>query len=544
MRNIYAEKAISQIPRLLSLEDRNPLSKTYGCFDRTYWLDKAIDFPSAIYQFAVHSLALVYTHKFPKNIYFKNEKIKNWCLAGIDFWTKIQKNDGSYDEFYPNERGWAGPTGFLLYAMMESYKLLKSEFPKDLREKFFRAAKKSAKYLIKYDEHGILANHHAVAMLAVYSAYDILKEDWILEGYTKKFEFFKKLNYPEGWSLEYDGVDMGYLSATVSFLGKIYKMNPDPAILNLAKKSIDFTSYFVYPNKFYAGTIGSRQTSHFYPHGYEIFSRQIPLAGKIADKMLEGLEEGRLVPPEIMPDRYLAYRVPEFLLAYLDYKPRKSKITDLPHERKPFQKYFTQAGIFIKRDKDYYMIVNLNKGGIIKVFDVRSKKLVHNDCGILGRLKGRKLVTSQWVDKDYKKEVKEDKVIISGHLHQVPEKMPTPFKMILFRTALLSLGRNTRMAYKLKGIIRKMMITKSKRVPIKFERKISFKDKISVEDKIIILKNDKFESLMIGDEFSVRYVPQSLYFQNQELDVKGFNVHNDYLNNLNKKREIILNRKI
>jgi len=58
LRTVYAQKAISQIPRLLSFQDRNPLSPTYGCFDRVYWLDKAIDFPSAVYQFAVHTLAL------------------------------------------------------------------------------------------------------------------------------------------------------------------------------------------------------------------------------------------------------------------------------------------------------------------------------------------------------------------------------------------------------------------------------------------------------------------------------------------------------
>jgi len=48
LRNIYALKAVTQIPRILSLEDRNPFSKTYGCFDRRFWLDKAADFPTAL----------------------------------------------------------------------------------------------------------------------------------------------------------------------------------------------------------------------------------------------------------------------------------------------------------------------------------------------------------------------------------------------------------------------------------------------------------------------------------------------------------------
>ncbi|MCK5559390.1 MAG: hypothetical protein KAJ51_02310, partial [Thermoplasmata archaeon] len=144
LRNAYAEKAIPQVARIISLEDRNPFSPTYGSFDRTYWLDRAIDFPTALAQFAVHTLALVYSYKFPGNIYYRQNKVKNWCIAGIDYWTQIQKNDGSFDEFYPNERGWAGPTGFTLYAVLESYKLLQKHISNELRDRLYEASYKAA----------------------------------------------------------------------------------------------------------------------------------------------------------------------------------------------------------------------------------------------------------------------------------------------------------------------------------------------------------------------------------------------------------------
>ena len=60
LRNVYAEKALNQIPRLLSLQDRNPYSPTYGSFHRRYWLDKVDDFADGLTQFGVQSLALVY----------------------------------------------------------------------------------------------------------------------------------------------------------------------------------------------------------------------------------------------------------------------------------------------------------------------------------------------------------------------------------------------------------------------------------------------------------------------------------------------------
>ena len=74
-RRIYSDRALTQLPRLLSLQDRNPFSPTYGCFNREFWLNKTLDFPSAIAQFGLHSLSLVYTHPFPDNVYYKQKKI-------------------------------------------------------------------------------------------------------------------------------------------------------------------------------------------------------------------------------------------------------------------------------------------------------------------------------------------------------------------------------------------------------------------------------------------------------------------------------------
>ena len=45
---LYLEHALSQLPRILSLQDRNPYAPTYGSFNRLYWLDKTHAFPDAI----------------------------------------------------------------------------------------------------------------------------------------------------------------------------------------------------------------------------------------------------------------------------------------------------------------------------------------------------------------------------------------------------------------------------------------------------------------------------------------------------------------
>jgi len=547
--DLYAEKAISQIPRILSMLDRNEYSPSYGCFDRIYWLDKEIDFPSSILQLNADNLALVYTYPYPMNPYFKKEKIKKWIFAAIDYWTVIQHKDGSFDEFYPNEHGWAGPTGFLLFSMLDIYFRLGGEMPRELKDTLLEASDRAANYLAKYDEIGILANHHAMALLPIYYTYNVLKDESLLQSFYEKFEVLEGLQSSEGWLLEYDGADPGYLSATVSFLGRIYKLTDDQnlrsRILNIVEKAIEFSSYFVYPNRFYGGTIGSRQTLHFYPHGYEIFDDQFPLARRIADTMLMGMAEGKLVLPEIMPWRYLGYRVQEYLLSYLDYEPQDTGDSlKLPHEKPPFIRFFEEAGILAVKKPNYYLVANLAKGGVVKVFS-QDGELIYNDCGMIGKLSNGKVVTSQWIDKSHRVKLLEGQILVEGGMHFAPFKLPTPLKMIAFRSGLLALGWNTQLSYWMKGAIRRLFITDAKKSPVIFRRMISFgDDNIQIDDVIEFHSSGEFLSLRIGDEFSVRYVPQSLYYQSQEVGVDGFDVSQKSLSILNNAKKATFRRSI
>ena len=363
LRNVYAHKALQQIPRILSNQDRTPTSPTYGCFHRDYWLDKTSDFPDAVRQFAVHALALAYKYDMPGNIYYGSEKVRDWTVAGLSFWADIQHADGSFDEFYPFERGWVGPTAFTTYTSIEALNVLGDEVPQAVREKVTEAVRKAAHFIAKGEsEEDHLANHHAMACLAVWKSYELLGDEALKAGFEKVWNDFLSYHTDEGWSVEYDGIDPGYLSATVSFLAKIYQTNPDPRLLEVMKASVEKCSYFAYPNGFYAGSMGSRNTLHFYCHGFEVMAHQIPLAGAVAEHLLEGLAEDKLVPPEIISDRYLVYRVPEFCSAYLDYAEKKD-LPELPFEREPFTTYFPGCRVYVKNTPAYYAIANLAKGG-------------------------------------------------------------------------------------------------------------------------------------------------------------------------------------
>ena len=539
--DVYARKALSQIPRLLGLQDRNPFSPTYGCFHRDYWLDKTSDFPDAVRQFSVHALAMVYAHDFPGNLYRGQPKIRDWAMAGLDFWTQIQHQDGSFDEFYPYERGWVGPTAFTTFTSIEAYNLLAAEMPEAVAQRVRQAIRRAAYFIAAGEsEEDHLANHHAMACLAVWKAYQLLQEPALKIGYDRLWQGFLSYHQSEGWSREYDGVDPGYLSATVSFLGKIYQTNPDPEIFQILQQSVEFCAWFVYPNGFYAGSLGSRNTLHFYPHGFEIVAPQIPLAGAIAEKMLAGLAEDKLVPPEIISDRYVVYRVPEFLQAYLDYQTRSSELPLLPYEQEPFQRYFPKARIFVANQPHRYLIANLAKGGVTKVFDQESGCLLLNDCGVIGRLADGQVVTSQWIDPAYECEVEAQGWQVTGRLQRVPSnKLFTPLKNIIFRIVLLCLGWSTRFSHYLKGAIRRTLILEQRSVPIQFKRSLRLAgEEIILTDELRLTDNTQVTTLSIGDEFFVRYVPQSRYFQSQELQVSGVEAPTDLADLLNRRKKL------
>ena len=103
-RDLFAREALAQIPKILTLLDRNPHSPTYGCFDRTFWQYKVIDFPAGMSQEFVYPLALAYYCDLSGNIYYQQLMIKEWVKAGIDYAYYSSHANGSCDDYFPFER--------------------------------------------------------------------------------------------------------------------------------------------------------------------------------------------------------------------------------------------------------------------------------------------------------------------------------------------------------------------------------------------------------------------------------------------------------
>lgn len=538
MKNIYVKYVLEQVPRLLAQLDRNPYSPTYGCFDWNYWHDKIIGAPSAHTQEHVLVLAYLYSNKFPGSRYYKNGKVREWIIAAMIYWTKVQHSDGSFDEFYVNERQ-LGATAITLYAVMKSFLMLKDEISPDSAELIISAAKRSAHLLAGHDETYLLSNHQSQVIMALLLVKKAAKEDFS-KAIKKKLKRIIDGQSKDGWFREYTGADPGYLTTTIAFLSEYYSETKDKSVIEPLKKSVEFASHFLYPDGTFGGVIGSRNTAHFWPSGFEImnshFGKSFPLAGAVSDKALYFLKKGTLLSPE-KEDRYFGEQMYDFLSAFLNHSARHA--CRLPFETDDLVKYFSDSRILALKKGDRYAVMNAGKGGIIKLFDVDKGRMIKSNCGLIGQLSDKRVVSTNFNDPDYKISLDKKAISVSGQFHEASFSNMSPFKMSVFKIGMLLLGRNMSLSNFIKDRIIKKLITGERRTDVFFKRTISLED-FSITDDVIIRGNERFKELSALDDYKLIFVAYSKCFNESELYTKEEKISGQILKQLNDKKRVRL----
>jgi hypothetical protein len=493
---------------IILMIDKNKYSATYGCFDREFWHYRTVDFPCGMSQEFCLPLAMAYKHPFPNNPYYQVERMKELVIASIRFSMDWSHPDGTCDDYFPFEKA-LGALVFSTYAMTESYIEL------DLHDyEMIEFFKLRADWLATHNETGQLANHQAFAALALYNVYLITGE----EKYRKASDAFLELTlswqHDEGWYQEYEGADPGYHSCSIAFLAKLWQKSQDPRIVESLESAVDFATYFTHPDGSYAGEYGSRNTYHFYPHGFEVMSRFFPNAGRIADTYLHrSMPERRRYFND--DNRMCAHYVYDWMQSWLDYNPERYGL--LEDSRKPFERWFDDAKIFVKKTKSYYAIVSMAKGGVIKVFDESGP--IYSDSGILLQDEDGVCLVSHLVDDSFKIEVQPEKGIFvaSGAMAKRRYPLPSPVKQMAFRSMNISVGRLGPNV--VRGILQKVLITGKPRTEVTFKRSFEFlEDSIKIQNVVDAQDSDKsFVSMATGSDATSIYVANSNTFQESVL---------------------------
>ncbi len=225
-RQLFASRALGEIPKILTQLDRNPHSPTYGCFDRGYWHYKVLDFPCGMSQEFVWPLALAYSLDIPGNPYHRREILREWSIAALRYTARSAHADGSADDYYPFEKA-SGASAFSFLACVESCAVLR---PKDPRlPAFFRLR---GDWLAAREESGRLSNHEALIILGLARAGRLLETGRWEKARKRRLARLLEWQNAEGWFDEYGGCDPGYLTLTISCLAALLEIDRKSTRLN------------------------------------------------------------------------------------------------------------------------------------------------------------------------------------------------------------------------------------------------------------------------------------------------------------------------
>ena len=462
MKDLFAQAALAEIPKILTLQDRNPHSPHYGCFDRNYWQYKIIDFPSGMSQEFVWPLALVYDMPLPDNPYYQQPNLKTWVEAGILFAAKSAHPDGSCDDYFPFERA-GGAAAFSLLACLESYRLLKLENQQAL--KFFETR---ADWLAHHQESGRLTNHQALIVLCLELASRVLNTQKWQGAIQQRLEQVFSWQDSEGWFQEYEGCDPGYHTLTISCLARVYDLGDrkDDRLRDAIASGVRLASHFVHPDGSYGGEYTSRNTYNYFPHGFELVGRWMPEALSLNDRFLKGLQNGN--GSCYADDHIVGHHTWNYLLTWKDF-------VDVRPPTQPPQLgrvWFPNARILIDQRQDSKLYLALNKGGAFKFF--RKDHLILSDTQFSLQVKEGSNVKNAvgHLVGDYQYDIQDERISIKGPLGWAKQKQMTPLNLMILRVVMLTVGRF--FPNLIRKLLQKMLITGKNDAPFQFQREFEW----------------------------------------------------------------------
>jgi hypothetical protein len=528
----YRIQALAQIPRLLSNGDREPLSATFGCFDRSFWAWKFTDFAGSRFQESVYALA--HLHSAEGSPY--HGKLLPWLRAGLAFWCRLQNPDGSFDEAYPFEHSLAA-TSFTTFYLGEACRLIGHDLPREETQRLKQTFARAGDWLCRNDErHGILSNHLAAAAAGL-AQIAFVTED---ERYARRSTHFltRILDHQsrEGWYEEYGGADPGYQTHGTFYLARLWQLTNNATVLESLARSLAFLKHFIHPNGTLGGEYGSRNTEFYFPAGFEMLAPQCADAAAIAHFMRPAVSGATGAGLETM-DRYNFLPMLNNYLFAADAAQANRGINltpqSLPCESEG-EWYFPDAGLLVRSTPSYYAVSGLAKGGVLKVYDRRTRKLAISDCGYWVSLGGR-TAGSQGLNRRGSWTVQDGRIEVSAALVEANQRVMSPWLFVAFRLFSLTLGRLQRVAYWVKNLIVRVLVQRRRTIGMQLIRRIVLEsDRVSVVDTLTNPLHLRVEAVFLGKKFSTIHMGSARYFQLQELDAAQLSSVNGALDALSR----------
>ena len=516
----YRNLILEQAPKVLSLMDREALSPTAGCCDRTYWAWKFVDYPGSRFQEALCVLSFLYATGLPGSPYHRNPRLLEWIDLGLRYWCSIQYSDGSFDEAYPYERSLAA-VSFTCFYVGEAMGFVGDYCPPATRERVRESMRRAGDWLIRNDEtHGFLSNHLAAAAAALLHIHQLTGDPRFADRSRYFLNKILARQSDEGWYDEYGGADPGYQTHGSFYLARCCQLCPDETLSNSLRQSMRFLAICVHPDGSIGGEYASRNTQTYYPAAFEMFADRDETSSWIAETMRDSIASAAAAGLRSVD----AYNYFPFLnnmvFAYLACaQPGRIVVAPCEPESKKELVWFAKAGIARIRKPAYDAYVGTSKGGVVKVFDRAQKRRVYSDCGYIGRLKNGRAFSSQSFEPKRETAVAAEEITVGGGFYTISRPTMKPIRFVAFRMFTLTANRLPYLAHWLKALLVKVLIHGRRPIDIKFRRTIRFEENgVSVRDEIQGA-GDQVETLHRGEVFTTIHMGSSQYFIPNELEV-------------------------
>lgn len=494
----WQRELVDAAPRLLSLEDRDPTSASFGCFDRLWWGWKFSDVPAPRAQEGVAALAALWASSAPGNPCHQKPAVLGWIGAGLRFAARIQHADGSFDEAYPNERSW-GATAFIASAFADTLERVGSALEASDRRVAVDVIRNAARFLAANDEtHGFLSNHRAAAAAALAAACDICGESAFGVAADRLVDGIRAAASDEGWLLEYAGADPGYQSHALGYLAAVQRRRGrlEPLLANCCA----FLAWFVAPDGSLGGEYASRNTSFWFPGGAESLAGSVPEAARLASR----LRGGRATGLAAMDTQNFIPLLGSVATAALCGAPSSNSAlpTDVPAQR-----WFPEAGLLVHATARYVAVASAHKGVVIA--NGRDGSTFSSAGWVAGD------ATSQGYVKKAPLCVTADELVTERAFLARRSDRFAPARFVAFRLATLGPARFAAVGAMLKAALVKRLVTGIAERPLTLHRSVRFaEDSLTIHDRVNWLGAAEPAHV---ERFTAIHMGSSGYFQAAEL---------------------------
>jgi hypothetical protein len=367
--------------RLLTIQDRDPCSPSFGSFHYAYWRDKTSDFADVRFQEAGAMLGLLSLPAFDvlreAEGWPSREALMAAFSAGLANLAREQYPEGCYDEWYKGERGFA-VTAFTTAAYGLAALLFDDGLDARDRDLLTRTLKRAAQWLSRRDDT-VKINHEIAGAAALAAVWRLTSEERWRRAAERKIEMSLAHQSEEGWFSELGAVDLGYTSVALDYLMIYWRLTGDDRAASAASRLI--LAPHLHPDLTAAAEAGICRNAYVGQIGFLLLGSH-PLAQAVVGRMATLADSAKRIRPYLDDDlRLCRWGILPVLAALLAGPP------DLAETPSEFARCYTpgwtvhkNAGLAAYHRDDLHLYAPFAGGAVARIY--RGERLILEDLGL------------------------------------------------------------------------------------------------------------------------------------------------------------------